>query len=509
VKRLPRNIPLFGLLIGAPALCIPVAKTEVPKQGVNSLDAKYRLGLAAWRKPGKIDNAACSNCHGPDGFELAIYNFDSANILRRAQPHLDAADAQNIVGLIEAVREKYHITKKLSPMTDRPLQPTGQVLPGKTSLERDDAFAVELQDKLPLLSKGPITTIEQAKVAADQMMALDPWNLEIGVPFNRFSEDVFHGKEHASLAHWLPDIARQIPPENVATWNGLQDQYLENPTDDNLWKLYNRFDELTKPANTTGLAEIAGNKYKSLLLMQHAARRKDLGEQIVRPPIAFAAFPDPIVPNPMWEVGEIARRFQDLSGAGIGMDPQELQKKSGGPSFRQQMLDMQTSWFWLGWLFDQGLNRTSRNLMTARGDWLAFSLGNSGPYPVHNMYFLTRKQLVANRIPNAWGGQPDRRRTEWTYLPVRIGERYIAEMPKTNPAKQRYVAFTANCFRMTMLLMLDEWQRTRQVWYRNEAYLHIRAFTEFIDTFQPSAKPEIAALQRNLNAALAACKDNR
>lgn len=506
---MPRKFPLFGLLLSAPILSIPAVKTEPPKQTANPLDAKYQLGLAAWRKPGRIDNAACSNCHGPDGFELAIYDFDNTTILRRAHPHLDAADAKNIVGLIEAVREKYHITKKLSPMSDRPLQPTGHVLPGNTPLERDDAFAVELQGKLPLLSKGRIRTIAEAKTAADQLVALDPWNLTIGVPFNRFSEDVFHGKEHASLAHWLPDVARQIPPENVATWNALQDDYLANPNDENLWKLYNRFDELTRPANKTGLAEIAGFKYKSLLLMQHEARRQDLGEKIVRPPIAFASFPDPIVPNPMWEVGEIARRFQDLSGAGIGMDPQELAKKSGGPSFRQQMLDMQTSWFWLGWLFDQGLNRTSRNLMTARGDWLAFSLGNSGPYPVHNIYWLTRKQLIANRIPNAWGGQPDRRRPEWTYLSVRIGDRYISDMPKTNPAKQRYIAFTANCFRMTMLLMLDEWQRTKVVWYRNEAYLHIKALTEFIETFQPDSKPEIAALRKELDRALIACIDKR
>lgn len=199
--------------------------------------------------------------------------------------------------------------------------------------------------------------------------------------------------------------------------------------------------------------------------------------------------------------------FQGMNPSGLGLDTDEQQKKTGGPSFQAQMVDMQASWFWLGWLFDQGLERTSRNMMSARGDWLAMSLGSAGPYPIHNIYWLTRKQLVVNRIPKAWGGLPNRRRPEWDYLAVRVGGRYVSEMPADPVHRKMYIDFTANCFRMTLLLMLDEWQRTKEVWYRSAAEQHVRALTKFIADFQPASASEAARLRSEIEATFATCKE--
>lgn len=479
---------------------------EAPRGGARGTQGDaYRDGLAAWRTRGRLDNAACAQCHGPDGLELAIYNFDDATLRRRAKPHLADADAEKIVALIHAVREKFGIAKLLDPLRDRPFQPGGTVLPGNTPAERDLAFGRELEVKLPLLAKGKIGSLADAKRAADSMMALNPWQLPIGIPFNRFSEDSFHGSEHASLAHWLPDVARHVPPENEAAWYALQDAYLVDPSDANLWKLYDGFSVLTKPANSTGVVTVAGEKYRSLLLLQHAYRQASFGEAVRKGPIAFVSFPVPLVPNPMWEVGETARTFQDINAKAFGLDADMLLKKSGGPTFKQQMHDLQASWFWLGWLFDQGLERTSRNMMSARGDWLALSLGNDGPYPIHNVYWLARKQLVVNRVPGAWGGQANRQKPEWDFLAIRVGGRYVDQMPRAPAYRAAYANFAANCFRMSLYLMIDEWRRSKEVWYRSASEFHVRALTKFIGDFQPGSKADAEQLDKLAEGAIGAC----
>src|SRR5579862_1231443 len=107
-------------------------------------DKDYVEGLAVWRTPDH-NELACAFCHSPDGIEIASYNFGDEDIHRRAVPHLGNAGADKIVSFMHAVRRKYHITKLLDPMLNRPLQPGGEALPGKTSAARDLAFARELQ----------------------------------------------------------------------------------------------------------------------------------------------------------------------------------------------------------------------------------------------------------------------------------------------------------------------------------------------------------------------------
>jgi hypothetical protein len=464
-------------------------------------------GLSAWRTPGKIAGAACADCHGPDGLELAIYNFDDADLRRRATPHLETPDVERIVGLIHAVREKYRISKLLDPLKDRPFQPGGEVLPGATPAERDLAFGRELQGKLPHLLKGRIESIDQAKTAAEEMMAVDPLRLKIGLPFNRFSEDAFHGKEHASLAHWVPDIARIIPAQNRLAWYALQDAYLANPTDDALWKLYNAIDSLTKPATNMAFAIFAAEKYRSLLLMQHIARRRMLGDDESRGPVTFGALTTPMAPNPMWRVGELAREFMTSNPASMGLDKSVEAKKSGGPTFQEQMIDLQASWFWLGWLFDQGLHRTSFRPMIARGDWLAVAMWNAGPYPIHNVFWDARKQLVATRVPDAWKWLPDRRQPEWDYLAIRIGGGYEEHAPQEPAHRAIYERFVTNCIRMSLYLMLDEWRTSKVVWLRKAATDDVKSLTLFLSTHDPAGPVNLDPLRDALYAAIAACQE--
>jgi hypothetical protein len=396
----------------------------------------------------------------------------------------------------------------LDPQKDRPFQPGGEVLAGDTAEARDIAFGKELSVRLPLLTSGRIESLVQARAAADQVMSVDPWSLKIGIPFNRFSEDVFHGREHASLAHWIPDVPRTVPDENAAEWYALQDAYLADPSDANLWRMYDGFERLTRAPSNMAIASLAAEKYRSLLLMQHFQRKRGAyGNSLAPslPPVAFGGRSTPMVPSPMWQVGDLARIFQDRNAEAMGVDPELAQKKSGGPSFQRQMVDLQASWFWLGWLFDQGLHRTSFRQMIARGDWLAVALWNAGPYPIHNVYWIARKQLVTNRVPEAWAMQPGRKRPEWDYLAMRIGGAYELNMPEDPTHRAMFEEITANCFRMSLYLMLDEWRTTKIVWYRDYSRDQVRALTDFIAKHDPDWKPQLEALRAELYAAIAAC----
>lgn len=488
---------LYGL---TPAIAFVVPTSGPP---VISKRDPMADGLAIWRKPGKIAKAPCAACHGPDGLELAIYDFSDADIRRRALPHLSGSDAEAIVRFIHAVRRKYHVRSMKDPMRDRPFQPGEKLLPGNSVFERDLKFGQELESILPTLTGAPIVDLDTARRAQKELLATDPRKLSIGIPLNRFSEDVYHGREHASLAHWLPDIPIVLTGKTEKKWFALQDVYLRDPSDENLWNLIRFYSSAADDPISTGVRRMAFDKYRSLLFFQHGERSKLLGKTTSSAPIAWGKYPSRLIPNPMWQVGDTARFFQEQSPSGFGLDPGLLKKKQSGPSFERQMLDLQASWFWVGWLSDQGLERTSRNVLASRGDWLALALWNSGPYPIHVTYAIARKQAVVNEVLDAWGWNPGRKKPEWDYLAMRIGSRYITDMPTEPRQRNLYTRFTANCFRMSLFLTFDEWTKSKSVWYRSASLNHLRALTEFIDRFDPTEPGEGSKLREKGQSILA------
>lgn len=477
----------------------PQARLSKPSDPV---DLRIAKGLIVWRKPGAINHAAaCASCHGPDGYELAMYDFDDATLRRRAKPHLSPADADEIVSLIHAVREKYGLKKLLDPMVDRPFQPGGEVLPGSTPEERDLAFGEELRQKLPTLMSGRVETLEQAKKAADEVMGVNPWTLKIGIPLNRISEDVFHGSEHASIAHWIADEPRIVPPENAASWYALQDAYLANPTDDNLWKLCEGYDKLTKQTGVLNMNDLSSTKQKSLFILQHLARTNRLKPEPNRPPIYWGDLKSVLVPNPIWDVGNLARDFMPGDPDSLGFSDDLKMKKVGGPAVGRQLQDMRVSWMYTGWLFDQGLYRTSFDKRVRRGEWLQTSLWQDGPYAIHNVFVSTRHQLVLSWSPNIWSGDPGRRHYTWDYAQLMLGQRHVKQRPENPKHREIYDRFTANCFRMSLLLLIDDLEKNHVIWLRDPSRAHAKQMLEFFNMVDPDwAAKDKALVDRVLEA---------
>lgn len=456
----------------------------------------YDRGLELWRKPGRIDGgAACANCHGPDGLEIASYKFDDPDIIRRAEVHLSEDDSRGIVDFIHAVRQRYGITKPLDPMSDRPFQPGGMVLLGSTADARDTAFGHELEEKVPILFAGRIENLGEAKAASDALLKLDPWTLPIGVPFNRLSEDVAHGIEHASIAQWLPERPPSIDHTELPGWFAAEDEYLASPSIPSLRKLIALHEKLTSAPDVPGITEISNYKYRALLLLDYRLRTKNISgpEPSEAPEITV-----PGQPNPAWQVGDIARDLEMQNPQTLGFDADLDEKKEGGPKLRDQLSDLSLAWFWMGWLFDQGMYRSRAGKVAIRGDWLARALWLYGPYPIHNIYSTTRRQLVASFDRNAWIGPPERQHLSWDYAAIRIGHRYTLQIPTQPEQRQLYLTFTANCFRMNLLLLRDELQRTHSVWMRVNSEQNVKDLTDFIEMADPTAKAETDRLKNEL-----------
>jgi len=452
-------------------------------------------GLKIWRKPGAIDGgAACATCHSPDGIELAAYNFDDADLRRRAVPHLGDSDSQLLVEYIHALRAKFKLFPLRDPNLDRPLQPGGSVLPGDTPAERDLAFGLELRSKLPRLFGSRIETIPEAKAAEQELLALQPVNLRVGIPFSRLSEDVAHGNEHASIAQWFPEVPPLVPAASLDAWYASEDQYLENPTPERLRALLLQHVQFVRTSRMLGLGAMSANKFRALLVLQDRIRNHTEKDPLnvsrdVRPIGSF---------NAIWNVGDNARDVMDQGPAAVGMSPETQLKKLAGPSFRDQLHQLRVAWFWAGWLSDQGLFKTSRDDKTRLGMWFSESLSKDGPYPIHDVYANARRQAVVTNDIDAWGETMARRRRIWDFAGLRSFEYEWKDLPKDPNYRKLYVQFASNCFRMNLLLLQDDIQRTHLVWTKVSTESSATTLVTFMKIQDPQGAASAERIKQEL-----------
>lgn len=453
-------------------------------------------GLAVWRKPGAIENgAACATCHSPDGIELAAYAFDDADILRRAQPHLGPADCRALVAYIHALRAKHHFTRLLDPMRHRPLQPGGSVLPGRTPAERDLAFGRELAPLLPHLFNGRIDSVEEARIAERELLRVRPTQLRVGIPFDRLSEDVAHGDEHASIDQWLPEAPPAVAPGDLPTWYAAEDDYLRKPNPESLHGLLLLHTRLVDSHRMPGFDALSAAKFRALLVLQDRIRSgHELPDGNVSSDVqAYGNF------NPIWQVGEVARQIMDRGPGSIGMPPDEQAKKLAGPSFKAQLHDLRVAWFWAGWLSDEGLFKTSHDDKTRLGMWFSESLSKDGPYPIHNVFANARRQAVVSNDPTAWGETAARKRRIWDFAGLRSFDFQTRDIPTDADARAMYLTFTANCFRMNLWLLEADLERTHVVWVRRNARANVAELVRFVNTADPADAGRTTALQSKLD----------
>lgn len=261
------------------------------------VEAAHRRGMAAWRAPDK-DGIACANCHSPDALDLAVIGYPDDAVLRRAGKHIPLGLAADVVDLIHAQRRRFGI-KRPCARSWRPLQPGGEVLPGNTAEEQDASFARELVTRKVLIATTPVETAADARRVFDDLVKLNLRKLRIGIAFPRWTEDAFNGEDHRTMNDYLMGVGRI--PSKPAEWYALEDRYLGNPTEENLFPLIERlpreshdngFSARTLDANAPAqgrcnyihregggfLTFVDLAKKQSLYLVQHFMRMAVLGK---------------------------------------------------------------------------------------------------------------------------------------------------------------------------------------------------------------------------------------
>ena len=490
----------LGLALVAVSLALPVyalqGPTVVPKPISDGDVQAIKEGLVAWRTPGGRLNSACASCHSPDAFDLAQFAFDDATIRRRAISHVSDENATKIIALVHAMRRKYAITSPLDPMNDRPLQPGGRVLPGATPEDRDLAFGKSLESVAPMLMTGRVDSLAKAREAEKEIMAIDPRRLAIGIPINRWSEDIFHGEEHGTVADWITDLPCAPDPAKQKEWFDIVDAYIAEPTDANLWRIYNAVPDHTVPfTNMPFSKEFAYHKYLSMLVGQQLLRERALGVEDERRsgPVEFSYLGKGIVPNPMWDLGEYAALNEGLDTETQGMPDEVLPTISRKISFPDQMRAMKTPWLWMGWLQDQGLQRTATDQNTRNGRYFSLALYSDGDYALHNCFMITRKQLVESFAPSAL---PEGRAQHYTFdFSEFVAHRNAIRYEPQEPERQALFRTMAdNAFRMAMYLLIDDAKRTGVVQSKATDEFQLQAIREYLIYSDPLHKAQNVAL---------------
>ncbi|MEM9459393.1 MAG: hypothetical protein AAGF11_34765 [Myxococcota bacterium] len=463
-------------------------------EAVSELDpyqAAMTAGLAAWRMPG-FDGNSCASCHAPDGIDLAYPAYYRADILRRASQHVDPASAEAIADMIETVRARHDWTPTVDPREYRPFQPGGQPLPGDTPIARDEAFADQLVQMGLLIAVGDVDDLATAQQARDELLAVDLWTLPVGVPFDRYSEDIFFGPEHGRFNEWVPSLGHVPSDGDATTWWDLSDLYLATPDEDALYPLLESVSDPDGPLQLNhddlrgNVTSFEAERFRSLLLLSHEQRREMAG--------APARGADDVMPYdtaPIWHTGAIAYETwtcNPIHGGDLddcmqlpddGQDP--------GVSFFEQMESINLAWRYMGWMFNQPLVDIPGEQSLLSGHYLSSVLGHSW-YPSHHAFMRSMRA-----VRKYWGADTSWRDglqyatpqvpTTSAFADLLFMDLFIAEghdlewAPDEGLHLERYRRFTANMYKMLLLLLEHEIDTTGQVYDKERLVEMLRGQT--------------------------------
>ncbi len=442
------------------------------RRTVNPDDAPVlAAGLASWRKP-DINGITCAQCHGPAGYDIAVFNFDQADLRRAAEPHLPVADADAIFAMLEMWRAQYPPEGGPHDIeTFRPFQPAGVLLGEQyaDSLQRDAVFADSLEDGGFLLFQGEITTLAQARPAVDQMEALDVNSIALGVPMNLWSHSVSRSgaEEGGRIDEWVASIGQQATAAGAAEWDEAQDAYLANPTDENFWDLYHRVAPLLVPdphnaraSTTQHWREMESRKFSSNLLFQHDQIQRALGRTDF---FTSQIGNDGPFPNerglgsedqPIWDVGESARSAERTSYDQFPLRHDETFAKDPSFTVTKNLIaardSLRPAWHLLGWVMDPALLHSGPSNATLTGEYVIEKLWHH-EYRVHQV-FMNAVHRAKRSLTLPYSARKGYYLGYYKYLFKRMGD----DAQGFPGSAAQYKRFLANDLRAAYLVHTDD-----------------------------------------------------
>ena len=437
-------------------------------------------GLAAWRHP-DARGQACVSCHSPDGIELSTYGFAQADILRRAARHLPPEDGREIVAMLA------RRAASADAMADRPLQPGGSVLPGATPEARDLAFLRRLPAVAPTLAEGRVDSEAVALRVRDEVLRVDLATLRVGIPFDRLSEDGFHGAEHRTVAHWIPDV----PVRGVSA--EAEDRYLADPSDANLRAL-DAGVRATIPTAATPGELLAIAKYRSLLVLGHRLRT---GRLI----LPIEPHTNGVNPNPFWDVADFARRYEGESSVeSLRLPADVAAAKRDGPAYPDQLKALRLPWFWMGWTLDPALQTSGLDGETKRGDYFVRALWRDGPYPAHLAFMVTKKLVEQGCDPRLWNDPRFPQRYEISLSGFVLGDDLTDLRLPSGEYRRRFERLASNALRTALYLSRKSVRETGEAFHPEAQANQARLALDYLRRTDP--RPVDAWLVQELETRL-------
>jgi len=263
----------------------------------------------------------------------------------------------------------------------------------------------------------------------------------------------------------------------VPAFLSAQDVYLADPSDANLFAL-DAAHRASLLVGRTPAEELAGLKYRALLLLQHQLRTGRL-VALVKP----GQFGDK--QNPFWDIGEFGR-FLDLDQSidVLNLPPDIAAKKVGGPDFASQGRDLRLPWFWLGWMLDPGMQLSGSRRETRRSDYFTKFLWIDGPYPMHSAFMTTKRIVEVAFNPACWNSHyPAHYEIQYSFF--LMSDNALLREPTEPTARAQYRRFVANSFRMSLLLLRRNIRETREAIRPESQKFQVRLMAKVLAKFDP------------------------
>jgi hypothetical protein len=92
---------------------------------------------------------------------------------------------------------------------------------------------------------------------------------------------------------------------------------------------------------------------------------------------------------------------------------------------------------------------------------------------------------------------------------LRSFQQYQRDLPKEPKYRRLYVTFTANCFRMNLLLLKADIGRTNEVWVKLSTEANIAELTTFLKTQDPEDASNAKRLEQDLLQLVDRAKERR
>lgn len=530
-------------------LCGPAFDPEKPMTE-EALSEALAAGLAVWRFVGT--DGACVGCHAPDGYDLAKVGYSDENLLRRTLAHVDQEKAETLVAYVHALRQKYSMTELLHPAKFRPEQPGFEAFAEKTpglevtdpqaQDERDEAFMRALTEDLGLLwATAKVDSLEKARQAYDELLAVDLGSQKLGIPFDHLSEDGWHGEQHRSIFEWYPAMPSLPLAGKEAEWYGLADAYLADPSDTSFWAYYDAIDDLTgcdydlanegNPAFYQPACEWMRLKFKSLQVVQHMLRQSTVAypDVLVDQPAGTTkagALDLVIARSPIWEAGDFIRvsPLQRPEQTACFSQPNFvctlLPEKIDAtihenPTYEEARIKQgevfQQSWLVMSWLRDPALVHESHNFATFIGDYLESVL--LPHYDIHHAFVVAKmaaEKSAATPWMNAGGfrtgtGKIASVRT-FSFKQIRNN---FSPPPENDPRRATHERMFANFARMWIYLVEEDLAKSGEIFDRGEVLRGVRFMRTWLAELEGADDADINARVVAIEALAAAATELR